>query len=251
MPPLGALAAALLASAAPAADGAGAFAPGEETVLQLRFLGMPSGEARLTVGQPAGNVWPLVFQARTEGVAGFFDIREHLVSYWDSASRQTRGFDLRAYEIGDFKVERARFDRANGRLTFQRHRNGKQTQDRVVDVPKDAQDLTSALMWLRLRRLAPGDRHEVPVCTGTQQFTLVADVVGRERIATPAGTFDTVKVQVRTAVEGKFSTRRDTFAWFSDDPRHVVVRMNADFAVGGLVANLKRYRAGTRIAQAP
>jgi hypothetical protein len=249
MPLLGTLAAALLAAAAPAPDRPGAFAPGEETVMQVRFLGMSSGEGRLRVGKPAGDVWPLIFEARTEGVAGFFDVREHVVSYWDSALRQTRGFDLRAYEVGDFKVERARFDRANGKVTFERQLNGDRTR-RTVTIPSDAQDLTSAVMLLRLQRLAPGDRVEVPVCTGTRQFTLVAAVLGRERIETPAGTFDTVKVRVRTALEGKFSTRRDTFAWFSDDPRHVIVRMNADFSVGGLVATLKSYRPGNQIARA-
>jgi hypothetical protein len=248
MPPLGALAAAILA-AAPAPDRARAFAPGEETVMQVRFLGMPSGEGRITVGQPAGDVWPLIFQARTDGIAGFFDVREHVVSYWDSALGKTRGFDLRAYEVGDFKEERARFDRANGRVTFERRLNGNRTR-KTLAIPRDAQDLTSAVMSLRLARLAPGDRVEVPVCTGTRLFTLVADVLGRERIATPAGTFETVKVQVRTALEGKFSTRRDTFAWFSDDPRHVIVRMNADFAVGGLVATLKSYRPGIQVARA-
>jgi hypothetical protein len=252
MPLLGPLAAALLdalLAAEPASDRAGAFAPGEETVMQVRFLGMPSGEGRLSVGRPAGDVWPIIFQARTDGVAGFFDVREHVVSYWDSARRQTRGFDLRAYEVGDFKVERARFDRAGGQVTFERQLNGARTRSTVA-IPRDAQDLTSAIMLLRLQRLAPGDHVEVPVCTGRRQFTLVADVLGRERIDTPAGSFDTVKVQVRTALEGKFSTRRDTFAWLSDDPRHVIVRMSADFAVGGLVATLKTYRPGTEVARA-
>jgi hypothetical protein len=246
---LGALTAIAFA-AAPAADAPPTFAPGEETVLSLRFLGMHSGEGRLTVGQPAGDVWPLVFQARTEGIAGFFDIREHLVSYWDSAARLTRGFDLRSYEVGEFKMERARFDRSNGKVTYEVIRSGKRTRQ-TFDVPKGVQDLTSAVMSLRLERLDPGGRYEVPVYTGTRQFVLVADVLRRERIQTPAGAFDAVKVQVRTAVEGaKFSTGRDTIAWFSDDARHVILRMDADFAVGGLVATLKSYRPGNRVARA-
>jgi hypothetical protein len=249
MTPIGALVAAALA-AAPARAAPSAVAPGEETVFDVRFLGIPSGEGRLLVGQPSGDVWPLIFQVRTEGLAGFFDIREHLVSYWDAAEGRTRGFDLRAYEVGEFKTERARFDRANGKVTFERVRNGRRTQHRTLDAPKDVQDLTSAVMWLRLRRLEPGDHHEVPVCTGLNQFTLVADVLGRERITTAAGTFETVKVQVRTAIEGKFSSKRDTFAWFSDDPRHVIVRMDAEFVVGGLVATVKRYRPGERVARA-
>jgi hypothetical protein len=238
-------AAALVAAARPAS--AAPFAPGEETVMTFRYLNVPSGEGRITVGQPAGPVWPVIFQARTDGIAGLFDIREHLVSYWDHGARLPRGFDLRAYEVGDFKTETTRFDRVNGKATFERHRKGK-TSVNTFEIPPDVQDLTSALMWLRHQPLEPGERHDVPICSGTRQFTLVAEVVGRDSVETPVGTFPAVKVKVRTAFEGKFSTKRDTFLWLSDDPRHVLVRMSADFAVGSVVATLKSYRAGTEVA---
>jgi hypothetical protein len=242
------LAAAALLSGA-SVGRAAAFAPGEETVIQLRYLNLPTGEGRISVGQPAGDVWPVIFQAKTDGVAGLFDIREHLVSYWDATTRLTRGVDLRAYEVGDYKTESTRFDRANGKATIERHRKGARTV-KTFEIPRDVHDLTSALMWLRLQPLQPGDRHELPVCSGTRQFTLVADVLGRETVETAAGTFTSVKVQVRTAFEGKFSTKRDTFVWFSDDSRHVLVRMSAEFAVGSVVATLKSYRPGTQVASA-
>jgi hypothetical protein len=232
--------AARTASAAP-------FAPGEETVMQFRYLNVPSGEGRITVGQPAGPVWPVIFQARTDGVAGFIDIREHLVSYWDTDARLPRGFDLRAYEIGDFHTETTRFDRVNGKATHERNRKGNRSV-KTFDVPADVHDLTSAFMWLRHQPLRPGERHDVPVCSGSRQFTLVAEVLDRETVETPAGTFRCVKVRIRTAFEGKFSTKRDTFLWLSDDPRHVLVRMSADFAVGSVVATLKSYRAGGQVA---
>jgi len=243
---LRALAAAALVSATTGAR-AEAFAPGEEMVLQVRYLNLPTGEGRITVGQPSGDVWPIVFQAKTQGVAGFIDIREHLVSYWDSAARQTRGFDLRAYEVGDFHVESTRFDRERGKATLEKQRKGRRAVE-TFDVPANIHDLTGAFMWLRLQPLQPGARHEVPVCAGSQQFTLVAEVLGRETLETPAGTFPTVKVQVRTALDGNFSTKRDSFLWLSDDPRHVLVRMSADFAVGSVVATLKSYRPGTQVA---
>lgn len=238
-------AAALIAAAR--ASTAASFAPGEETVLQVRYLNIPSGEGRITVGQPAGDVWPVIFQAKTEGLAGLIDIREHLVTYWDSATQLTRGSDLRAYEVGDFHVDSARFDRVNRKATIERQRKGNRSV-KTLDVPADVHDLTSAFMWLRLQPLTPGQRYEVPVCTGSRQFTLVADVVGRETVETAAGTFPSVKVQVRTALDGKFSTKRDSFLWLSDDPRHVLVRMSAEFAVGSVVATLKSYRPGTAVA---
>ena len=240
------LAAAALIAVARGAH-AQAFSPGEETVLQVRYLGVPTGEGRLTVGQPAGDVWPIVFQARTGGVAGVLDIREHVVSYWDSIAERPLGFDLRAYEVGDYHSDRTRFDRANRIATFERERKGKHTT-KTFGVPTDVKDLTSAFMWLRLQPLELGQRLEIPVCSEETQFVLVAEVVGREPVETPAGKFDALKIQVRTSLEGRFSTKRDSFLWLSDDPRHVIVRVTADFAVGSLVATLKSYRPGAPVA---
>ncbi|HET7823768.1 MAG TPA: DUF3108 domain-containing protein [Anaeromyxobacter sp.] len=238
-------AAALLAAATAAR--ANAFLPGEETVFQVRFLNLPTGEGRIVVGEPQGEIWPVVFQAKTEGVAGFIDIREHLVSYWDAAARLPRGMDLRAYEVGDFHFDTARFDRVNQKATISSTFNGRRTE-KTFAVPADVHDLTSAFMWLRLQDLAPGQRYDIPVVASSKQFTVVAEVLGRESVETPAGTFPSVKVKVRTALDGKFSTKRDSYMWLSDDGRHILVRASADFAVGSIVATLKSYRPGSPLA---
>ncbi len=237
-------AAALLAAALVArAD----FAPGEETVFQVRFLNLPTGEGRILVGEPQGDVWPVVFQAKTDGVAGFIDIREHLVSYWDAAAHLPRGMDLRAWEIGDYHFDSARFDRVNLKATITSTFNGRRSEKSFA-VPADVHDLTSAFMWLRLQPIEPGQRYEIPVVASSKQFTVIAEALGRESIETTAGTFVTVKLKIRTALDGKFSTKRDSYMWLSDDPRHVLVRASADFAVGSIVATLTSYRPGGRLA---
>jgi hypothetical protein len=240
------VAVAVALAAAPVARG-DAFSPGEETVLEVTYLGLPTGEGRLHVGEPAGDVWPVIFQAKTHGIVGFIDIREHFVSYWDAAARATRGSDLRAYEVGDYHQDSARFDRANRQATLTVQRKG-HTSKRTFEIHPDVHDLTSALMWLRLQPLAPGQRYELPVVASSRSFTLLAEVLGRETVTAPAGEFRTLKVQVRTQLEGRFSTKRDTVLWLSDDPRHVLVKASADFAVGSVVARLKAYRPGTRVA---
>ncbi len=224
-----------------------AFAPGEETVFQVKYLNLPTGEGRILVGAPEGDVWPVIFQAKTGGVASLIDIREHLVTYWDSTARLTRGSDLRAYEVGDYHQDSARFDRANKQATVTVQRKGRLRKETFA-IPENVHDLTSAFMWLRLQPFAPGQRYDVPVCASTGQFTLVAEVLGRDTIESPAGTFPTVKVKIRTELKGNFSTKRDSFMWLSDDPRHILVRASADFAVGSIVATLKSYRPGSRVA---
>ena len=224
-----------------------AFAPGEETVFRLTFLNLPTGEGRIVVGKPEGEIWPVIFQAKTNGIAGLIDVREHLVSYWDTAARLTRGSDLKAYEVGDYHQDSVRFDRESDQATVTVQRKGKQ-KVKTFAVPDDVQDLTSAFMWLRLQPLAVGQHLEVPIASGTHQFTLVADVLGKETVRTAGGTFQTLKVKIRTALQGKFSTKRDSHLWLSDDARHVLVRATADFAVGSIVAELKSYTPGTELA---
>lgn len=239
----------IVAAALPAAAQAPGFEPGEQLDLTVEYLGIHTGEARITVGPPEGSVWPVVCQARTGGVASLLDIREYLVSYWDPDERLSRGSDLSALEVGDRHQDSARFDRVNGKATVRILRRGKRV-DRVVDVPRDVHDVAGAVLWLRLQDLAPGSHYEVPLFTGSSTFTLVADALGIETVKTPAGTFEAVKVQVRTAFDGKFSTKRDTFFWFTSDRRHVPVRVSADFAVGTVVATLTSYRPGGIVASA-
>lgn len=243
---------ALLAAGLATSSRAEGIAPGEEIVLGVSYLGVPTGEARMRVGQPEGEIWPVVFQARTSGAASLLDVREHLVSYWDAGLRLPRGSDLKAFEVGDYHADSARFTRVPGeptRVTVVEARKGRKPKTKILEVPHDALDLTSAFLWLRMQELAVGLRLEVPIVSGTSQFKLFAEVLEREEVKTPAGTFASYKVRVRTGFAGKFSTKRDTFLWFADTLDRRLVKASAEFAVGSIVAELRSYRPGTAVAQ--
>jgi hypothetical protein len=227
---------------------AGGFGPGEQIDFTIDYLGIRTGEARILVGQAEGPVWPVITQARTDGLASIIDIREHLVSYWDSASRLPRGSDLKSIEVGDRHNDSARFDRDTGKATIRIVRKGHKVENTYPLDPL-AQDFASALLWLRLQPLAEDARFEIPVFTTKGTFQLLASVVGRETVVTPAGTFPTWKVQVRTAFDGQFASNRDTFIWFSADENRVPVRVSADFAVGSVVVNLAAYRPAGQLAR--
>jgi len=233
--------------AAPAAGASGGFAPGEQIDLTIDYLGIRTGEGQIVVGQAEGSVWPVIARGRTGGLASIIDIREHFVSYWDSATRLPRGSDLQAIEIGDRHTDSARFDRENGRATIRIVRKGNK-DEKTYPLDPTAQDFASALLWLRTQPLAADGRYEIPVFTTKGTFILQATVVGRETVTVPAGTFDAWKVQVRTAFEGHFESKRDTFFWFSADENRVPVRVSAEFALGSVVVNLAAYRPGGQLA---
>ena len=238
----------LALAVAPAARAGGGFGPGEQIDFTIDYLGVRAGEARILVGQAEGPVWPVITRARTDGLASIVDIREHLVSYWDSESRLPRGSDLQAVEVGDRHDDSARFDRGSGKATVRIVRKGRKVENTYPLDPL-AQDFASALLWLRLQPLAEDARFEIPIFTTKGTFQLQASVVGRETLTTPAGAFKAWKVQVRTAFNGKFASKRDTFVWFSDDESTVPVRVSAEFAVGSVVVNLAAYRPGGQLAR--
>jgi hypothetical protein len=242
-----------VAAAALAAHGASAaprdvagFGPGEQIDFQIEFLHVRAGHARMTVGRPEGSVWPLVCQARTDGVATILDVREHYVSYWDADAGETRGADLDALEVGDAHQDRARFRRAEGKVSTELTRKGR-TRRAERDAPPDVHDVASALLQLRLRPLEPGARVEYPVFFGTKTYTLRAEVEGRERVETPLGAFDALRVRVDVAFEGKFRTTHPSHVWFSTDARRLPVKFVADFALGSVAAKLSGYVPGERL----
>lgn len=235
--------------AAPSSAAPPAFSPGEEIGLTLEYLHLPAGRLRLVVGRPEGTVWPIICQARTGGAAMLLDIREHFVSYWDAEARASRGSDLNAIEIGDRHTDRARFDLEGGKARVQVTRKGKVLES-SLQIPRGVQDLASALLYLRLQHLAPGARFEYPVFHGTSTFMLRAEVEGREKIDTPAGRTEALRIKLQLGFEGRFKSRRDAYVWLSEDLRHVPVRMTAEFSVGSMTATLDAYRPGGQLSVA-
>lgn len=241
------LAAAALAVAALASP-ASALEPGEEIRMSVSYLKLPSGEGTISIGKPDDNgAWPLVFHGKTGGLAGLFDVRERLVSYWDPGSRLPLGSTLSAVELGDRHEDESKFDRGSLKATVTVARKGK-VRTREVDVPADVLDLPSVFMYLRLQPLAVGERHSLPVLAGKDLFNVEAEVVRVERLDTGIGELDAVAVRVKTGLKGKFDSKRDTWLWFTADERHVPVRVSADFAVGSLVLAIKSYRPGGELA---
>lgn len=244
---LAAVAAAAALAGAPALATAQPLAQGEEMRLTIRLLGIPAGESRIFVGSPQGDVWPVVLQARTTGVASVFDIREHLTTLWDSAAGLALGHDLRSFETGAHTFAGLRFDREKGEATVTTTRKAR-TEVEKVAVQAGTHDLGSAVIWLRQQKLEPGDHYELPVLTGTQRYTLTLDVLGREQVAVAAGTFASVKVKAHVEVQGKNSPRGDTLVWLSDDPRRLIVQAETVLRFGAMSAQLDSYRPGAALA---
>lgn len=231
-----------LALALSAGTGPLPFAPGERAELSVDYLGVKVGVARIQVGAPAGELLPLLIQARTGGLVGFLDVREQLTSNLERKTLLPRSAALEAVELGYRHSDHTAFDRAAGTATVVSR--GKTTTTTTVPVAEGTVDFVAMVFLLRTLPLSPGTRHSFEVLAGAKAHAIVAEVVGREEVKTRAGTFPAWKVKVPTSFGGKFTEKDPTYLWFSDDERRVLVRISTDFAIGRVVANLVAYQPG-------
>ncbi len=235
---------ALVFSAALAAPGPRPLATGERMNFSINYLGMRMGTAAITVLPPEGELVPVQLEAHTTGLAGaVYGFRELLTSRIDPATGLPRSFALDTNERGRKHHDTTDYDRAAGKAVY--IERGKTTSRTVVPFPPGALDFVALVFQLRRLPLQPGDRHTFPVLSGDEVHDVVTEVMGRETVRTPVGTFVALKVRIPTGFTGKFSERNPTLLWLSDDAARIVVRLSTDFSFGGAVAELTDYRAGS------
>ena len=87
---------------------------------------------------------------------------------------------------------------------------------------------------------------ELPVFTVGRTFRLRAVVDAKETIDTALGPREVFRLRVRTGFGGDFAAARELRVWMTADEVRVPVRVEADFALGSLRAELTDYKPGRR-----
>lgn len=220
-----------VAGSALAAD----FGPGERCDFDVSYLGIGSGRSALRIEPAAGGRWTIVFEAGAQGPFGLFKVREESRSLWDAVRQRTIEFRAISEQGGKLSRSHAVLDEVGKKFDVVRVRDGKESR-MTVPVAASVQDLASMFTYLRTKRLAVGDAETFPVLTSKRLTSLEARVMKRERIKTGAGTFNAVKVRGFLTAE-----KREMLFWFSDEPRHIPLRIEAELTIGSMKASLTGY----------
>ncbi|AKQ67483.1 ATP-dependent exoDNAse (exonuclease V) alpha subunit - helicase superfamily I member [Myxococcus hansupus] len=231
-----------------------AFGPGEQSSYRVRYLGITAGTAQVTVGatmkQWGEEVWPIVAVARSNDMLGVWPIKDKFVSYWQPESQRVVGSDLHADENGSRRRQRIKM-LPDGKSAFVvKQKEGEPARESTREVPEGTLDMTGATFALRNQELAVGAEYAYPVFTGSKAFTLRAKVEGREVLGTELGKKEVFKLRVKTEFDGNLASKRDMFVYLTTDPSHVPVRVEADLALGTIVAEITDYKPGRSMAVA-
>lgn len=235
--------------------GTSAFGPGEQSTYKVRYLGLTAGEAEITVGaettQWGHRVLPIVTTARSKSITDLYPVRDKFVTYWDHGREQSVGSDFYADENKVKRRQRIRFDHSAGRASVMKQKEGGDERMSEFDVEKGAFDIASATFALRNKHLEVGKVIELPVFTGNRMFMMRATVEGKETLKTAVGTKEVFKVRVQTGFSGKFESKRDLYAYLTADDARIPVRIEAEFVLGTISAELSDYKSGRRYALGP
>jgi hypothetical protein len=142
--------------------------------------------------------------------------------------------------------------KVNTDLTFD-YKAGKQSQyeknlvkgtakTQTASIPACVADSLSAIFYVASQPLVIGQDVKFPLADAMRTVTVDMKVEAKEEIKTPAGTFNTIRVQP-TAAEGVVKNRGHIWIWYTDDARHMPVRIRAKLFWGTITFHLQSVEA--------
>ncbi|MEO6817207.1 MAG: DUF3108 domain-containing protein [Edaphobacter sp.] len=189
-----------------------------------------------------GNAQKISATADSIGaVTMLFPVVDKFQSGFDSRTGCSTGFSKQLQE-GRRKV--------SSDLSFN-YDQGKQTQveknlvkgtskQLTASIPACVTDSLSAIFYAASQPLLVGQSVKFPLADSMRTVTVVMKVEAKEEIKTPAGVFQTIRVQP-TADEGIVKNRGKIWIWYTDDPRHMPVQIRAQLFWGTITFHLQSY----------
>ena len=174
-----------------------------------------------------------------------FPVIDKFQAGFDTRSGCSTGFNKQLQE-GRRKVSSdLSFDYDHGRQSLTERNLVKGTQkQQTASIPACVTDSLSAIFYAATRPLVVGQSFGFPLADSMRTVTVTMKVEAREEVKTPAGTFQTLRVQP-TAEEGVVRNRGSIRIWYTDDARHIPVQMQAKLFWGTIIFRLQsqEYRA--------
>ena len=131
-------------------------------------------------------------------------------------------------------------------IDFDRQNNVASYRGTTIPTPEEVQDTLSAFYFVRTLDLEPGTSHDLAVNSGGKNYRLRVDVLAREKIHTPFGERNAIKIEPHQQYEGLFQQKGRLWIWLSDDGNRLPLLMKSSLAIGSIVARLVEYRITTQ-----
>ncbi len=224
-----------------------AFAPGEKLTYNVSWSTIiEAGIAVMEVkaGQTVDGRQTYEFVSTTHSVGLLelvYPVRDRVVSVVDADGLYSLSFNLQELHGKKRRTRIMTFDPEKGTVVERLNEDPPET----FKVPPRVEDALSSLYYLRtLQDLTIGKTVVVNVHDSEKDWAVEVHVLGKKRITTPAGTFDTIEVKTYPKYEGVFMNKGEIYIWLTDDARKIPVLMKSVISIGSIVATLTKIEGG-------
>lgn len=242
---LAVLAAAAILSADPAPVET-SFLQGETLDYTVQWMKVTGGTARMTIGPVDEDKtrYRITSVARSGGSLGrIFRIRDEIETVVDRRDFSTLRIKKKLDERGDKLNETTTIE--DGVATRKRY------QTRKLPVPRPVTDPISVIYHVRTLDLTPGKAYDFNLYADLKLYKVHVRVLRREVVQTPAGTFNCVLVEPDMATAGGVRKEETLHIWYSDDERHLPVRIRTEVKFGSVTATLRSVQNGVGSIEPP
>ncbi len=216
--------------------------PGEKLSYRIGWGFVTAGYGTLEVMPPAKHdgkpAWQIVMTAKTTPfVDKIYKVRDRMESWVAPDMSRALAYNQDQKEgktINDLDVV-FDWDKSEARRT----RNDE--AKKPVKITPGTFDPLSALFAFRMKSFKTGDTIVIPVSDGKFFVRGTAVVLGEEKIETPAGEFDTYKIEPDIKdLAGVFKKSKGAkiTVWVTKDARHIPVKVSSKVMVGSFYAEL-------------
>lgn len=217
------------------------FRSGESLRFSVQYGFIKAGSAYLEV--PDEHEWKghIVYSlvARAESntfFSRFYKVRNRIESTWDKQGQYSLRYAENRREGGY---------RAKTEILFDQDRHEARYADGgTFPIPPQVQDALSSFYYTRFQALPLGGSLVFDYHASKKSQPMEVKVLGRERIQTPAGTFDCVAIEPVLKAGGIFKNKGRLVIWMTEDERRMPVLMRSKVAVGSISVVLQEAKPG-------
>lgn len=190
--------------------------------------------------EPEGPLQKVTGTAESTGVVNLlFGVHDRFQAIFDPKTYCSLSVFKHSEEGLHKRETQIHFEYARGKSVLEEKNLRTGEQKRVEsDIGSCNTDVVSGVFYLGTLPLQEGYTYSFPVADGGKSNVAVAHVEGKEKIKTPAGTYNTVRVAAEASDE-PLKSKGKLWIWYTDDAAHTPVQMRARLFWGTLQLQLQ------------
>ncbi len=224
------------------------FKVGEKIVYKVRYFAFEAGYFTFEVKPPKviqnRPVFHFYVSARTSSIfAWVYTLKDFAESFWDMKLKRPYLMKIYGEESRYIREVQTAFDWKKKEARYQAKifevGKGMDEEDKkwTLDHP-EAQDIVSALYFLRTKKLEVGKTFDFRVAEKGKDILVRAKVVKEKLLSTKLGKLMTFVVQPKFAVDGAWKQKGDITIWLTKDEYQTPVQFEAKIKIGTIRGRL-------------